>query len=37
MIGILIGIISGAIGFVAGAFTVIVKIADAMDGDREED
>ena len=34
---IIIGIISGLVGVAVGAFAVIVKIADAMDGDREED
>ena len=34
---ILIGVISGVVGFAIGAFTMIVKIADIMDGEREED
>lgn len=33
---ILIGIVSGVIGVMAGGFVMVVMIADAMD-DREED
>ena len=34
---ILLGIIGLVVGAAGGAFAVIVYIADAMDGDREED
>ena len=34
---ILFGIIGLVVGAAGGAFAVIVLIADAMDGDREED
>ena len=33
---VLIGIVSGVIGVMAGGFAMVVMIADAMD-DREED
>lgn len=33
---ILIGIISGVVGFAIGAFVVIVKIADIMDEHKED-
>ena len=34
---ILVGIIGLVVGATGGAFAVIVHIADAMDGEREED
>lgn len=37
MIGILLGIVGLVVGAAGGAFAVIVYIADAMDGEREED